>query len=399
MSDGNRQQTTARSAVVVAAIVIIIAGMREASAILVPFLLAVFIAVIGAPPAFWLKRKGVPYWLAVSAVVLMMLGIGIGMGAALSTSLNGLYQQMDTYTDSLDQLMDDLFIWLKGMDALFIWLKGMGIPLDRELLKEVVNPEKAIQLAATLLAGFRDVLTNTLLITLTVVFILLEASGFPDKLRAAKGDPKASFPAFEEFAHAVKSYLAIKTVTSLATGVLAALWVAVLGLDFPLLWGLLAFLFNYVPTIGSILAAVPAVLLALIQPGPFPALLVALIQPRPIPALLVAVGYLIINFIVGSVIEPRFLGRGLGLSTLVVFLSLVFWGWVLGPVGMLLSVPLTMTAKIGLESREETRWLAVLLGSEKSAAATLEPAGGKTETPEEEPDPAHAPSEVSSSPR
>ena len=375
MSDRNQQQATARGAMVIAAIVIIIAGMREASAILVPFLLAVFIAVIGGPPAFWLKRKGVPSSLAVLAVVLVMLGIGIGMGAVLSTSLNGFYQQMDSYKASLNQ----------QMDALFIWLKGMGIHLDWELLKEVVNPGEAMQLVATLLAGFGGVLTNAFLITLTVVFILLEASGFPAKLRAAKKDPKASFPAFEEFTHAVKSYLAIKTAVSLATGVATALWVAVLGLDFPLLWGLLAFLFNYVPTIGSILAAVPAVLLALIQLGPF-------------PALLVAVGYLCINFAFGSVIEPRFMGRGLGLSTLVVFLSLVFWGWVLGPVGMLLSVPLTMTAKIGLGSREETRWLAILLGSEKSAAAVWEPTAQETGTREKEPDPAQAPPEVSPSP-
>ena len=375
MSDRNQQQATARGAMVIAAVVIIIAGMREASAILVPFLLAVFIAVIGGPPAFWLKRKGVPSSLAVLAVVLVMLGIGIGMGAVLSTSLNGFYQQMDSYKASLNQ----------QMDALFIWLKGMGIHLDWELLKEVVNPGEAMQLVATLLAGFGGVLTNAFLITLTVVFILLEASGFPAKLRAAKKDPKASFPAFEEFTHAVKSYLAIKTAVSLATGVATALWVAVLGLDFPLLWGLLAFLFNYVPTIGSILAAVPAVLLALIQLGPF-------------PALLVAVGYLCINFAFGSVIEPRFMGRGLGLSTLVVFLSLVFWGWVLGPVGMLLSVPLTMTAKIGLGSREETRWLAILLGSEKSAAAAWEPTARETGTREKEPDPAQAPPEVSSSP-
>lgn len=374
MSDGNRQQATARGAMVIAAIVIIIAGMREASAILVPFLLAVFIAVIGGPSTFWLKRKGVPSSLAVLAVVLVMLGIGVGMGAVLSTSLNGFYQKMDSYNAGLNQ----------QMDALFTWLKGMGIHLDWNLLKEVVNPGEAMQLVGTLLAGFGGVLTNTFLITLTVVFILLEASGFPAKLRAATGDPKASVHAFEEFTHAVKSYLAIKTAVSLATGLSAALWGAVLGLDFPLLWGLLAFLFNYVPTIGSILAAVPAVLLALVQLGPF-------------PALLVAVGYLCINFIFGSLIEPRFMGHGLGLSTLVVFLSLVFWGWVLGPVGMLLSVPLTITAKIGLESREETRWLAILLGSEKSAAATLEPAAGETATPEDEPDPSHAETQASSS--
>ena len=236
------------------------------------------------------------------AVVLVILGIGVGMGAVLSTSLNGFYQQMDSYKASLNQ----------QMDTLFTWLKGMGIHLDWSLLKEVVNPGEAMQLVATLLAGFGGVLTNTFLITLTVVFILLEASGFPAKLRAAMKDPKASFPAFERFTHAVKSYLVIKTVVSLATGVAAALWVFLLGLDFPLLWGLLAFLFNYVPTIGSIVAAVPAMLLALVQLGPF-------------PALLVAVGYLCINFIFGSLIEPRFMGHGLGLSTLVVFLSLVFW--------------------------------------------------------------------------
>ncbi len=374
MSEGNRQQSMARGAMVIAAIVIIIAGIREASAILIPFLLAVFIAVIGGPSAFWLKRKGVPSSLAVLAVVLVFLGIGAGMGAVLSTSLNGFYRQMDSYTASLNQ----------QMDALFTWLKGMGIHLDWELLKEVVNPGEAMQLVATLLAGFGGVLTNTFLITLTVIFILLEASGFPAKLRAAMNDPKASFPAFEQFTHAVKSYLVIKTAVSLTTGVVAALWVFLLGLDFPLLWGLLAFLFNYVPTIGSIVAAVPAMLLALVQLGPF-------------PALLVGVGYLCINFIFGSLIEPRFMGHGLGLSTLVVFLSLVFWGWVLGPVGMLLSVPLTITAKIGLESREETRWLAILLGSEKSAAAALEPAAGETATREDEPDPSQAETQASSS--
>ena len=165
MSDGNRQQAMARGAMVIAAIVIIIAGIREASAILIPFLLAVFIAVIGGPSAFWLKRKGVPSSLAVLAVVLVFLGIGVGMGAVLSTSLNGFYQQMDSYKASLNL----------QMEALFTWLKGMGIHLDWGLLQEVVNPGEAMQLVATLLAGFGGVLTNTFLINLTVVFIMLEA--------------------------------------------------------------------------------------------------------------------------------------------------------------------------------------------------------------------------------
>jgi len=121
------------------------------------------------------------------------------------------------------------------------------------------------------------------------------------------------------------------------------------GVDYPLLWGLLAFLLNFVPNIGSIIAAIPAVIQVLVQLG-FSA------------ALVVAGGYLVINILIGTFIEPRYMGRGLGLSTLVVFLSLVFWGWVLGPVGMLLSVPLTITAKIALESHDGTRWVAIMLG-------------------------------------
>ncbi|MFQ5519051.1 MAG: AI-2E family transporter [Mariprofundus sp.] len=139
-----------------------------------------------------------------------------------------------------------------------------------------------------------------------------------------------------------------------ATGIFISIWLAVIGVDYPLLWGLVAFLFNFVPNIGSIIAAVPAVLLALIQLGSG-------------EALMAGVGYVIANVVMGNVVEPKFMGKGVGLSTLVVFLSLVFWGWVLGPVGMLLSVPLTMIVKLALESRADTQWLAVLLGPDIEA--------------------------------
>jgi predicted PurR-regulated permease PerM len=141
----------------------------------------------------------------------------------------------------------------------------------------------------------------------------------------------------------------LKTIFSLATGVAIWIWLAIIGVDFALLWGLVAFLLNYVPSIGSIIAAIPAILLALIQLGVGPAVLAGL-------------GYVVVNVVFGSILEPRFMGRGLGLSTLVVFLSLVFWGWILGPVGMVLSVPLTMIVKIAMESNEDTRWIAVMLG-------------------------------------
>ena len=138
------------------------------------------------------------------------------------------------------------------------------------------------------------------------------------------------------------------------TGVIIGVALWLIGVDYPVLWGVLAFMLNFVPNIGSIIAAVPAVLLTIVQLGIGPAFLVAVV-------------YVAVNILIGSILEPRFMGKGLGLSTLVVFVSLIFWGWVLGPVGMLLSVPLTMIFKIALESSPETRWIAVLLGSSPPA--------------------------------
>jgi len=210
------------------------------------------------------------------------------------------------------------------------------------------------------LSGFGGVLSNAFLILLTVIFILLEASSFPRKLRETLSDPQSQLPYFQRFTETVNRYMAIKTTISLVTGGLIAGFLAVLGVDFPLLWGMVAFLLNYIPNIGSLIAAIPAVLMALVQLGLGPAVVTAL-------------GFVGVNIAMGTFIEPRFMGRGLGLSTLVVFLSLVFWGWVLGPVGMLLSVPLTMTVKIALEANPDTHWLAVLLGPESDLPPIHEP--------------------------
>ena len=144
----------------------------------------------------------------------------------------------------------------------------------------------------------------------------------------------------------------IKTMVSLLTGLLITIWLLLMGTSYALLWGTVAFLFNYIPTIGSIIAGIVPTLFVLVDQG-------------PIEALWVAVAFLVVNFLIGNVLEPRIMGEGLGLSTFVVFLSLVFWGFVLGPVGMLLAVPLTMAIKIALGSDERTRWISVLLGSGK----------------------------------
>jgi predicted PurR-regulated permease PerM len=183
--------------------------------------------------------------------------------------------------------------------------------------------------------------------------MLLEVSSLPVKLKKIFNDPDKSISQVQSIYDNINKYIAIKTWISLVTGLLATILCIIIGVDYPILWGVLAFALNYIPTIGSFIALIPPVLLTLVQLS-------------PIEALVVLVGYVIINTVMGNILEPKFMGKGLGLSTLVVFLSLIFWGWILGPIGMLLSVPLTITIKIVLDSSEETRWLAVLLGSEKT---------------------------------
>ncbi|MGW8161951.1 MAG: AI-2E family transporter, partial [Desulfobulbales bacterium] len=202
-------------------------------------------------------------------------------------------------------------------------------------------------------------LTNTFMIILTFVFILLEAAGFPDKLRAMAGNREASLEEYGQIITGVNRYMLLKTATSLLTGILVTSALLFVGVDFAVMWGLVAFLLNFVPTVGSIIAAFPAVLLALVQLGLG-------------PAATAAACYLAINVLVGNILEPRIMGTGIGLSPLVIWVTMAFWGWVLGPVGMLLSVPLTMTLKIALSTSENTKWIALLLGSNADARAALQ---------------------------
>lgn len=323
-----------------AAFVIVVAGMRAADTIVIPFLVSLFAAVLCGPPIFWLRDRGLPQWLAMVVVVAGILGIGLGMAAVLGNSVNRFTVELPVYQERLQEVTA----------SSIVWLDEHGIRLTSQLVRDVADPGAVMAMVGRLASGVGALLANTFLILLTVIFMLVEASGFPAKLRHALGESRSfRLPDFGRFSASLQGYLVIKTWISLATGVCAGLWVAVLGIDFPVLWGLIAFLLNYVPNIGSIIAALPPVLLAILQYGPQ-------------RALFVAIGYVVLNIVFGSVVEPRVMGRGVGLSTLVVFLSLVFWGWVLGPVGMLLSIPLTMAVKILLETSEDTRWVAILLG-------------------------------------
>jgi len=335
--------------VILAAIVVVIYGMQMAKVILVPFLIAVFLALITVKPMLWLQEKRVPSILAALVIVTTIMLILAVVGTILGTSIADFTAALPGYQARLDTIVDG-----------FVKFIAENLRGDRsiESLGDMVDPGWAMGLVATILNSLKDVLTNTFLIIFTMIFILLEASSVQTKVEAAFGRTEHSLERPKLFLQNLGRYLGIKTIVSMATGLCAGVLTWSIGLDFPLLWAMLTFLLNYVPTIGSIIAAVPAVLLALVQMGPG-------------EAGATAVGYAAINVVFGNFLEPRLMGYGVGISPLIVFVGLVFWGWVFGPVGMLLSVPLTMTLKLALENDEDTRWIAMLLGSERDAEYTL----------------------------
>lgn len=331
-----------RTVITTAALFIIFAGLKMAEAIINPFLLAIFFATLFAPPFMWLQRRKVP-----TTIALLLIIAGIILAQTLMVAFVG--SQLTAFKANLPVYQDHLNSLFNGVPS---YLKKLGIDLHSEDWTSYFDPNAAATLAGKLFSGLSGVLTNTFLILLTVIFILLEASSFPMKMRAIAHDPHASLLKFDKILTDIQNYMAIKTWMSIVTGVSVAILLASLNIGYPLLWGLLAFLLNYVPNIGAIIAAAPPILLALIEQGPG-------------MCLVVSSALLVVNILIGNVIEPRFMSRGLGLSTLVVFISLIFWGWILGPIGMLLSIPLTMTLKIMLENNEDTRWISILLGPEK----------------------------------
>jgi len=337
------------SLVRLASLVIVVAGMKAASSLIVPFLLAAFLAIICAPLLFWFREKKIPELLGIVVILAIVVGLWLMLAMLVSTALSEFSRNIPYYQDRLNLILK----------SLLSWMAGHGLSIDSTLAVQILNPGKVMKLIGGTLNGIGGMLTNAFIILLTFVFLLLEAAGIPEKIKAIRGDSERSLKEYVEITSGVNRYLAIKTLTSLATGVAIYLFLSWQKIDFVILWAIFAFLLNFVPNIGSIIAAIPAVLLALIQLGPF-------------NALGTAVGYLLVNIVIGSVVEPRVMGRSVGLSTLVVFLSLAFWGWVLGPVGMLLSVPLTMTIKIALSGSESTRWIALLLGSTKEVSRYLE---------------------------
>ncbi|VYT23983.1 AI-2E family transporter [Citrobacter amalonaticus] len=320
-------------------LVIILTGIRFAADIIVPFILALFIAVVLSPLVQRMVKLRVPRVLAISLLVIIIVMAMVLLLAYLGTSLNELARTLPQYRSSL-------VIPLKNLEP---WLVRLGIGVSVDEMVKYIDPNAAMTLITNLLAQLTNAMSSIFLLLLTVVFMLLEVPQLPTKFQQIMVRPVEGMAAIQRAIDSVSHYLVLKTAISLVTGLVVWGMLSALDVRFAFIWGLLAFALNYIPNIGSVLAAIPPIIQVLAFGGLY-------------DALVVLAGYLIINLEFGNILEPRIMGRGLGLSTLVVFLSLIFWGWLLGPVGMLLSVPLTIIVKIALEQSVGGQSIAILLG-------------------------------------
>lgn len=331
----------ARALVIAGALALVVNLMKMAAPILVPILLAVFIAVVATPPLRWMRRRGVPKWGALAVIAFVLLDIGSLLALISTGALEGFRDRLPTYQER--------FILLS--DQFGGWLEGVGVDGATEAIPDLLDPNQVVSAVRLVLSNASGIFAAGLLVLLTVIFILLEVHTMPAKLKAAFHLTPAGNARIERLLEAINRYMRIKILTSLGTAVCVWLLLWFLGIDFAVLWAVLAFFLNFVPVVGNILMMIPAVLLALVQIG-------------PTTALVVATGYLVINTAIGNILEPRMMGKGLGISMLAVFIALLFWGWLFGIVGMFLAVPLTTALIIALDASPHTRPLAILLGPE-----------------------------------
>ncbi len=323
-----------------AAFVIVVAGLRVAIPIIAEFLLALFISVICIPPIKWLVSKKIPQGISIMAVLLGVLLFFVFIGYLVGDSIQSFGANKELYSAKLEQ----------NFGGFYAWMEDKGFSIEGLQLASLVD-QYGLALVSRIVGGVNYIFQEFFIIFLSVIFILAEMSSFPVKFARAFSDSHDKMVHINKILGKIRHYLVIKTAASLVTGFFVSVSLFFIGIDFPFLWGMLAFLLNYIPNIGSIIAAIPPLILALVQIG-------------PVAVMWTGLTFLVANMLVGNFLEPKFMGKMLGLSTFVVFLSLIFWGWIFGSVGMFLSVPLTMTIKIILETNPKTLWIAIMLGPE-----------------------------------
>lgn len=338
------QNSLTRLFVLIASLVIILAGIKLAAEIVVPFLLSLFIAIICSPIINAMTARKIPLWLAITLLFLCIVIVFFFLAGLINSTVKEFSASIPQYRIILAERIGSLLQLAKE------W--NIPLSLSKENIQEQLDPSVMMNFVSSLLFSFSSVVTNIFVLLLVVVFMLFEAPTTKHKLAIALSQSQyieEKEQQVNRILQGIISYLGVKTLISLLTGMLVWLLLATFDVQYAVLWATLSFLLNYIPNIGSIIAAGPIIVQAFLLNG-FSV------------GIAISFGIMLINMVIGNILEPKMMGRSLGLSTLVVFLSLLFWGWLLGTVGMLLSVPLTMALKIALESSPSTIHYASLLG-------------------------------------
>ena len=324
------------------AAVLVLGGIRATAWLIGPAFLALMVVIALYPVQAWLRRHNWPAWLTTLVLVVLVVGLLVALSLVVVVSLARLAALLPQYADRADQLLRSL----AGSLATY----GVG-PDQLQGAVSSVSPAKVVALIGALLAGLSATLSSLVFLLCLLLFLSVEAGGIDRRLAAVSADRPELSAALRSFARGTRSYLLVTTVFGLIVAVLDGLALAIIGVPLPVLWALLAFITNYIPNVGFIIGVVPPALLALLTSG--------------VPEMLVVIGvYCVLNFVIQSLIQPRFVGDSVGLAMTTTFVALVFWAWLLGPLGALLAIPLTLLFKALLVDADPSAgWVTALAGS------------------------------------
>jgi predicted PurR-regulated permease PerM len=324
----------------VTGLLVSVLALQQFTSILPPILLALILVIGVHPLTGALRRRGAPMWLAVTGTLITLVVLILGLAASMALSVAQLATILPEYEDSFTALVNDLRAWLGSL--------GVGRDQIQAALSKI-NLANVAALLAELLVGLAAVFSNMLFLLFVAAFMALDAVGFSSRLARVRRQRPDVVGALDTFIVGTRSYLLVSTVFGLIVAAVDAGFLWLIGVPLPLLWGLLAFITNYIPNVGFIIGLVPPALLALLEGGP--RLMV-----------IVIVAYSVINFIIQSVIQPKVMADAVSLSLTLTFLSLVFWSFVIGPIGAVLAIPLTLLTKaLLLDVDPNTRWISSLL--------------------------------------
>jgi predicted PurR-regulated permease PerM len=351
--------------VTLACLIIVLAGMRAAAGILVPLAYAFFLAVLSFPLLRWLTRHRVPSPVALVLTLLVNLSVLAGLitlGVRLLINFNS---EIPRYLRGLQRYLNDMAAWLEAhgitgakalIEGLFDWNTIIGYVTQQDVMTRVGA------MVGNTFGTIATVVGSLIMILILLMFVLMEAPGTRSRMQTVQLAGGPDFSGLIRSVSDIQKYLGVKTFISALTGLFAGVWCYCLDLQYPLLWALVAFLFNYIPAVGSTVACIPPIIEALVQYG-------------TTGAIWVAIGYGGINFCLDNFVQPTLLGRRFGISSLVIILSVIFWGWLWGPLGMFLAVPLTMVFKVLLDNSEEFRWISIAMAKKKIRKGEVEVPG------------------------